>query len=153
MFLVPLLGPVYLQRSDVAVRRRVLECAFAKATKAERPPPEWLIFLRALRWNDDRLAVIEAASAAEIALARAVGARLRGIPEAARDRITRNANGLTGLVRLLEAVGGAAEKQARCKRVADRLARPRNRSSSTWRDNPSQEDCRGCCERSPGSAQ
>lgn len=122
------LGPVFLQFSDVAARRYVLQSAFSKASRPERPPIEWLIHLRARRWNDDRLAVIEAASAAEIVLARALYTRLHGFPEAARNRIARNANGLSGLVQLLEAMDGTTGKQTKWKQVADRLARPRNQA-------------------------
>jgi hypothetical protein len=125
------LGPVLLRFSESAVPSRVLQSSFAKATEAERPPPEWLIYLQARRQNDDRLAVIEAASAAEIALARAVDARLSSLSEAARVRITRNANGLAGLVQLLEAIDESKRDQTRWRRVADRLARPRNQAVHT----------------------
>jgi hypothetical protein len=125
------LGPVLLRFAGSAVPRRVLRSAFTKATETQRPPLEWLIYLQAMRRDDDRLAVIEAASAAEIALARAVDTRLRNLSEAARTRITRNANGLAGLVQLLEAIDGPGRSQTRWTRVADRLARPRNHAVHT----------------------
>lgn len=63
---------------------------------------------------------------AEVALAPCLHKRLSGLSNEARERIIVNANGLVGLLRLVEDVDCAHESS--WKRVADRLANPRNQA-------------------------
>lgn len=118
-----------MHSNSVAVNKLALQSAFAKATKVEHPPAEWLIHLRAQRLNDHRLAVIEAATAAEVAISRALKERLSDLPEAASAQIVKSANGLVGMFHLLELIDGVAEADTKWARIAGRLANPRNHAA------------------------
>jgi hypothetical protein len=122
-------GETYVQFSNVAASAQVLTSAFARASVEDEPAAEWLLYLRARRLRDSRLAVIEAATATEVALSRAIGARLGAVSRRARDRIVENANGLVGLVQILEDLDGLDPEQTVRKRVAHRLAGPRNQAA------------------------
>jgi hypothetical protein len=112
--------------SASALDRVRLAAAMRRASYREGPPPEWLLLLRARQINDPRTAVIEAATAVEVALVHCLHDRLFELSDMARERIIGGANGLVGLLRLLEGIDRAPES---CwARVADRLAEPRNRA-------------------------
>lgn len=116
---------------SVVVSRRALDSAtltgaMQKASIGQAPPTEWLFLLRAYEATDRRTAVIEAATAAEIALGRSLHDRLGGIAEEAREMIVVQANGLIGMLRVIEHIDGLP--QSSWRRVADRLANPRNRA-------------------------
>jgi glycerol dehydrogenase-like iron-containing ADH family enzyme len=74
--------------------------------------------------RDNRRAVIDAATAAEVALAHALRTRLGEMPEDALEATIRSVNGLVGLLKLVEQIDST--EKSRWKRVADRLANPRN---------------------------
>ena len=112
-----------------ATREHLLE-AFDNASKKIDPPLEWMALVNADRLIDDRLAVIEAASAAEIGLARAIKKELSGVTKAS-ERIVLNANGIEGLFSLLKELTGkeliAADGEPLSRsRIMHQLARPRN---------------------------
>jgi hypothetical protein len=119
-------GPVFMQHPSVAIGRQQMEAACGHASNSLQPPDEWLLYLRARRGSDERIALIEAATAAEVALSRAIAHRLTGTPADAVQRIIEGANGLVGLLRLLESMDESTE--SRWKRAAHRLAHPRNRA-------------------------
>lgn len=112
--------------SALALDGTTLAAAIRRATDCEGPPTEWVFLLRARRAEDGRTAVIEAATAVEVALARRLHDRLSALSEVARERMIVNANGLVGLLRLVEDIEGVSESSWR--RVADRLANPRNQA-------------------------
>jgi hypothetical protein len=101
-----------------------LQVAFDRAGNGEMPPPAWELYLRSGRRSDLRLRIIDVATAVEVALSRALDRRLVGQPKAARNEITVLANGVVGLIRLLESIDGTEHSQRRL--VADRIAGPRN---------------------------
>ncbi|MGH3761183.1 hypothetical protein [Actinophytocola sp.] len=111
------------------VDRNMLHTACRNATESVGVPPEWRLYLSASRTHDNRLAVIEAASAAEVALSRALDTRLPMLSEAARNRITQNANGIIEMVRLLEDMDNVSSTESRWRQVAHRLAYPRNQAA------------------------
>ncbi|WP_433020073.1 hypothetical protein [Kribbella sp. CA-294648] len=119
-------GPVELYHARDAVTLKVLRAAAAKASLGASPPLEWQLLIRALRYDDDRRqSVIDAASAAEVAMAQAARAKLGSVPDKAIEAIIQSANGVAGMVELLEAIDEATGKSWR-SRVAARLAGPRN---------------------------
>jgi hypothetical protein len=117
---------VLAQRTDVAIDRETMVAACERASRSDPPPLEWMTYLQAT--GRGGVHIIEAATAAEIALTRALDHRLGNLPAAARDRIAHDANGLAGLVRLVEAIDGVGSDDSKWRRVADRLANPRNRA-------------------------
>lgn len=119
------LGPVRMWSAARALTKGDVAAGFERASVGERPPPEWELFLRSQRAADRRIAIIEAATAAEVALARALDTRLGEIGLPARQLIAKQANGIVGLLKLLESVDGAEEASLR-GRVTDKLAGPRN---------------------------
>lgn len=120
------LGPIYIQHLNVAIESRHLRSACAYANTSSGPPDEWVFLLRSLRGTDARIALIEATTAVEVALARAADRLLQPAPSAAIQRILEGANGVVGLLRLLESLDAEGDSKSRWKRAADRLARPRN---------------------------
>lgn len=116
----------FLQTSESALDRRMLTRAFALADASDSPPLEWELFLRARRDPDRRIGVIEAATATEVALTRAFGVELPHIAPSTRDLIVKNANGLVGLLRLLESMEGVEQRDSLVNRVSHQLANPRN---------------------------
>jgi hypothetical protein len=111
--------------------REQLQSAFSRATARQVPPLEWEALRKAMQYllgNNDRLAVIEAATAAEIAMATAIDQRLGDISSGGIDKITLNANGAAGLVRLLDALDGKDPEKTHRGRVLKLLAEPRNRA-------------------------
>jgi hypothetical protein len=119
-------GSVTVMASKEAADASTLRSAFALASAGQPPPLEWLLYLQATTGSDRRTALTEAATAAEVGLWHALQSRLSNLPEGARSRIAKSANGLTGMVGLIEALDEVPEKQSRWKSVADRLAGPRN---------------------------
>ena len=102
----------------------IVENAFKLASEGTRAPVEWVTLLNARRALDNRLAVIEAATAAEIAMSQAIESRLSRIQPEAVSRIIMSANGAAGLVKLLDALDGRAGVSR--NRVLSLLAEPRN---------------------------
>ena len=74
--------------------------------------------------RDNRRAVIDAATAAEVALAHAVRTRLGEMPEDALDATMRSVNGLVGLLKFVEQIDGVAK--CRWPQVRDWITKPRN---------------------------
>jgi hypothetical protein len=115
--------------SGLCIRTRwlsgdALQVAFDRAGGGEMPPPEWELYLRSGRRSDLRLRIIDVATAVEVALSRALDRRLSGQPKVARHRITTMANGVVGLIDLLESIDGT--QHSRRNLVAHRIAGPRN---------------------------
>jgi hypothetical protein len=92
--------------SDVAATRAVAEAAARRASTPEPPPLEWRLLNRAQVLRDNRRALIDAATASEVALAHAVRTRLNAMPEQALEAIINSANGLVGLFKLVELIDG-----------------------------------------------
>ncbi len=115
---------VTLQPHTMAISGDDLHAAFDRASGDELPPAEWELYIRSGRRSDLRLRIIDVATAVEVALSRALDRCLATQPKAARDRITGLANGVVGLVNLLESIDGTAH--SRHNLVAHRIAGPRN---------------------------
>jgi hypothetical protein len=118
---------VTLQPHTMAISGDDLQAAFDRAGGDETPPPEWELYLRSGRRSDLRLRIIDVATAVEVALSRALDRRLSAQPKAARDRITTMANGVVGLIDLLESIDGT--EHPRRNLVMNRIAGPRNRAA------------------------
>jgi hypothetical protein len=103
-----------------------VQSAFDYASADRGLPEFWFLLTRARRSTNPRRAVIDAGTAVEVCLAQEVHRRLGDIPEAASERIIAACNGMVGLVRLLEDMDQTPPSESRWKRVADRLANPRN---------------------------
>lgn len=110
--------------SDFAATRAVAEAAAWRASGPEPPPLEWRLLNSARVLRDNRRAVIDAATAAEVALAHALRTRLGEMPEDALEATIRSVNGLVGLLKLVEEIDGVAKP--RWPQVRDRIATPRN---------------------------
>lgn len=128
---------VYMHASSEAMTEPIFRAAVSRASAGESPPIQWLLHLRARRLVDWRQAVIAAAMAAEVALSQAVEARLHGLSTEAQDLIVRDANGVVGLVALLEKLDGTTPSSR--NRVMHRLAGPRNRAAHAG-TSPTQEE-------------
>ncbi len=109
--------------------RAMLNTAFTHASRSNLPPLEWRLYLGATRNRDRRIAVIEAVSAVEMALSNALAIRLPQVPSAAMSRIKQNANGVLGILRLIEDIDETPAERHQWRRVADRLAEPRNQAT------------------------
>lgn len=120
------LGSVTILGSAQATDRATLTAAFSKASAGVHPPLAWQLFLRSQRAADPRIAVIELATAAEVCMTGALASRLSSVTESARELIVKQANGLVGLVGLLEQLDGTAKADSLVNRVAHRLAGLRN---------------------------
>lgn len=112
--------------SDDAVTRSMLASAFRRAGTGEMPSLSWRLLSRAYRLHDTRQALMNGAAAAEVALAEVVSSRLGPISEPARERIVKNANGIVGLLQLVEQLDAVAETSTRQARIKARVAGPRN---------------------------
>ena len=110
--------------SDFAATRAVAEAAARRASRPEPPPLEWRLLNSARVLRDNRRAVIDAATAAEVALAHALRTRLGEMPEDALEATIRSVNGLVGLLTLVEQIDGVAKP--RWPQVRDKIAKPRN---------------------------
>jgi hypothetical protein len=118
-------APPRRKRDDI-ITSALLSGALLRSAAGEEPTLQWRLLSRAQRLYDHRQAIVEAASAAEIALAESVHRRLGSTTsERARERIIKNANGIVGLVELLHELDGDTTKSRR-NAVADRVAGPRN---------------------------
>jgi len=85
---------------------------------------EWRLINSARVLRDNRRAVIDAATAAEVALAHALWTRLGEMPDDAIEATIRSADGLVGLLKLVEQIDGVAKR--RWPQARDRIAKPRN---------------------------
>ena len=110
--------------SDFAATRAVVEAAARRASRPEPPPLEWRLLNSARVLRDNRRAVIDAATAAEVALAHALWTRLGEMPDDAIEATIRSANGLVGLLKLVEQIDGVAKP--RWPQVRDKIAKPRD---------------------------
>ena len=108
--------------SDFAATRAVAEAAARRASGPEPPPLEWRLLNSARVLRDNRRAVIDAATAAEVALAYALRTRLGEMPEDALEATIRSANGLVGLLKLVEQIDST--EKSRWKRVAGQAREP-----------------------------
>lgn len=108
-----------------------VRAAFERATGGERIPVQYLLLLDAVTATiegDRRRAVIDAGTAAEVALATAIRDQLRhrGVDtEAVEAVITCQTNGLAGLIVLFGSLGGnlAVSKQKAINELADKRNR------------------------------
>lgn len=117
---------VTFHRSQAAIRYATASAAAANASDRVVLPLEWELLQRAAWTDDRRRSLIDAATAAETGLAVAVRRELSGVGADALETIIQSANGLVGLVTLLESLRPV--QKSRRRRVADRLAGPRNRA-------------------------
>ncbi|MBT8163194.1 MULTISPECIES: hypothetical protein [Arthrobacter] len=118
---------MYVTSAARAISEGTLALAFEKATADEHPPAEWVLYLQGAKTFDDRLAVIEAATAAEVALTGAIHQRLAQLTAEARELIVENANGLYGMVKLLQKID-AKKDGPTLDKVGKQLAKPRNKA-------------------------
>lgn len=118
---------VYITSSTRAVDAQTLGLAFEKATSREVLPSEWKLYLQGAKTFDDRLAIIEAATAVEVALSGAIHRRLTSLTGDAREEVVLNSNGLYGMVKLLQKLDGDKENKL-LDRAGKQLARPRNKA-------------------------
>ena len=116
---------IYVTTAAHAINGETLTYAFEKATAVEHPPTEWLLYLQGAKTSDDRLAIIEAATAAEVALTGAIHRRLLLLSVEAREEVVLNANGLYGMVKLLQKLD-AKRDTTTLDKVGKKLANPRN---------------------------
>lgn len=117
-------GPIFFQGSDVAATFSHLQAAAKQATAKNQLPAEWTALMTAKRATQSRLAVIEAGTAAEMALASAIERRLPNMTPDGVTTVIKNANGVAGLVKLLDAMQGRPPGNR--SRVFALLAKPRN---------------------------
>lgn len=115
--------------SGNAVNANTISSAFDHASGNEHPPPEWLLYLNALRSHDPRQAIIEANTAAEVGMAHAIHDRFPARSEGAREQIVKQANGVVGLAELLSAIDGSAGSAPSIGKIKHQLAGPRNRAA------------------------
>jgi hypothetical protein len=129
--------------SHYAATRAIAEAAARRASTPEPPPLEWRLLNIARVLQDNRRAIIDAATASEVALAHALRTRLNAIQEEALEAKIHSANGLVGLLKLVEQIDGTEKR--RWPQVRDRRARPRN--SCVHRGiEPTGEEVRGAIE-------
>lgn len=110
-----------------AVNRRMMTSACGRADRGEDVPEEWQMYLRAKRWNSQRLRVVDAATSAEMAVERRLFRELSersSLSQSALDTILANAPGIVEKLKSLEAV--LPPEKSRLNRVAHRIAGPRN---------------------------
>lgn len=119
-------GTAYVYRADAALTLAHVESGFDRATREVSPSDAWVLILRARRASDPRRSVIDAGTASEVCLSRELHARLNNLPEEARERVIFACNGVVGMTRLLEDIDSVDPSQSLWRRVADRLASPRN---------------------------
>jgi hypothetical protein len=117
---------VHVFLPEHSATRAIAEAAARRASTSEPPPLEWRLWNRARVLQDNRQALIDAATASEVALAGALRKRLNSIPEDALEAIANSANGLVGLLKLVEVIDGLSAKESRSGRVVGKLAKPRN---------------------------
>ncbi|MFJ6167885.1 hypothetical protein ACIQH6_22380 [Micromonospora orduensis] len=120
-------GVYYVERT-VPTREQV-QCAFERASRAEKLPVEHRLILGAENaWTADdlRSAVIDAATAIKVALANAIATALKanGLPEAFISVAILQTSGVVGLARLLPLQGLNLPTSRR--RLADEVADGRN---------------------------
>lgn len=120
------LGMLYLYPAETALSGAMVKAAAERASAAEQPPPQWSLYARARRITDTRQAVIEAATASEVAMIRAVHGRFSASSPTARDLIIHGTNGVVGLINLLEAYDGTTRADSLAGRVKGQLAGLRN---------------------------
>jgi hypothetical protein len=119
-------GEVRVYGSEHALTRAMLAAAISRAAEGEFPPLEWRLLCRAHRLRDRRQALMNAAAAAEVALAHSVHMRIGQAAEQAREQISKNTNGIVGMLQLVEELDGLSKSASRRGRIAHRVAGPRN---------------------------
>lgn len=125
------LGNISVQRSDTSASERTLRSAFDKASQDASLP----IAHRMLRSahssqqrGDARIAVIDAATGAEVALSREIHTLLAPLAPDAVECILRLASGLVDLIRLRESLT-SVEFPVSKNMAMHRLAEPRNKAA------------------------
>lgn len=110
-----------------AVTKSIMAAACSRANENDFPPDEWRLFLKAVRWRSMRLGVIDAATAAEIAIEKRLFAELSSrFKSGDREPEKRIADckGISDKLTMLECI--SPPERSRVRRVNDRIARPRN---------------------------
>lgn len=116
----PPLGPFAVHRSHAPIPYAIALAAAWNASERVALPLEWALLQRAASTDDRRRSLIDAATAAETGLAAAVRRDLDGVGDDGLEIIVQSANGLMGLLTLMEALH-PVHKSWR-GRVADQLA-------------------------------
>lgn len=118
------MGPVLLLAEAQVLTIKAVESAFHRASAGEVPPLEWLLCMNAERNKDRRQAVIEAASAAEVAAQKAFAEKLgRGVPDEIVQLLIGQANGLVGLTNVVRGLGVNVPSKTK---IQEKLAKIRN---------------------------
>lgn len=113
----------------VKVSGTMLSVACEYASDRRALPEEWQIYLRSKRWLSGGLKVIDAATAAEMAIERRLSQELAKRSEFnadSTDALVSNAVGIVQKLQALEAI--CPPEKSRLRRVKDRIAGPRNSS-------------------------
>lgn len=118
---------MYTVSSARAIDAHTLGRAFEKATDREGLPAEWKLYLQGAKTPDDRLAIIEIATAVEVALSGAIHQRLASLSVEAREEVVLNSNGMYGMLKLLQRLDGAKGNKL-LDRAGKQLANPRNKA-------------------------
>ncbi|MDF3313289.1 hypothetical protein P3H15_51205 [Rhodococcus sp. T2V] len=119
----------------------LMEKCFARAGSGSEPPLEWMFIRDARSWlngKETRRAVIDAATAAELALQRSLDTLLVGVPEEVKSALVNRCNGLAALNRLVQELGGAHVPVDRLNKKLGRLRNAAVHAGNT----PSYEEAR-----------
>lgn len=120
-------GPVYVQLSDVAANSKVLSSAFRRASSRESIPLPYLLLRNsklASEQGESRLAILESATAAELALVAAIARTIEPESSQTLELVLRKASGLMALDGRCRERGG--RPGLRRDVLRKRLAQPRN---------------------------
>jgi hypothetical protein len=122
----PAFEMAYVYGSRAAATAKLIGAAVELVSRGRNVPLEWRLKLRSETASDPRQALIDAATAAEVALSRGLRSRLSKLSAEALEGIIVGANGAVGMVKLIEALDGVDASNTRWKRFANRVANPRN---------------------------
>jgi hypothetical protein len=138
------LGPVMLLSEDQVLTPRIIASSFAHATAGTLPPLEWSLYVNAGHNEDRRQAVIEAATAAEVAAQRAFMDKLGGddVPDSVIQLLIKQSNGLVGLTNVVRGLGVSVPTQSQ---IDKKLATVRNNAAHSGVV-PSEEDLKAAFE-------
>jgi hypothetical protein len=125
-------GPVLIQNQRWATADEVA-AGFAAASSDLQIPPSHAVYRQSwmnMVMADYRLAVIDACSAAEMAIAAAVAEslRARGLSEAETEQLLRLGSGIAQGFQVYRQIVKNGHSAVSQNRVIERLARPRNRA-------------------------
>jgi len=116
--------------------RATLARCFGAAGAGAVPPTEWQYLRDAQSWlnaGEARRAVIDACTAAEIALANQVHHLLTGTDEVVIRELLLRCNGIADVAKLVRKIGGSAATASR-KQIEEQLARVRNRAAHAGKE-------------------